>query len=400
VNVAYFFVCYPVLSQTFLQREIEGLMRHGIKIQIFTCRQFAPTLRVHTFKISLLFDFLFTLGNILFKQPKLLREFFTLLKKHSWREIRWFFSENFLANAWGVIVGVTFAQTLKRLNIQICHGAWATLPATAAAVSARILGIPFSMGAHAYDIYRDGGDAFLKEKLSSATFTHTTTQANVKYLSSLAPHAKIILARRGLETFPELIVHLIASQSALLLAVGRLIPKKGYSFLLSACKILKERNFSFHLQIIGEGTERKTLERKIQSLNLSSEVELVGALPHNQVVAAYEKVSVFVHAGIIDSSGDRDGLPNVIPEAMARGVPVISSLCEGAQEAVIHEHTGLLADIQNSQHFADAIMRLHQDSVLRERVIHNAYSWAKENFSIEKNTFILAQAFQNAVTTS
>ncbi|MFZ5806165.1 MAG: glycosyltransferase family 4 protein [Verrucomicrobiota bacterium] len=375
-------------------------MRHGVKIHIFACRQFTPTLRVHTFKISLLFDFFFTLGKILFKQPKLLREFFLLLKKHSSRGIRWFFSENFFANAWGVIVGITFVQTLKRLNVQICHGAWATLPATAAAVSARILGIPFSMGAHAYDIYRDGGDAFLKEKLSAAAFTHTTTQANVKYLSTLAPEAKIILARRGLETFFEISSRVISNQPARLLAVGRLIPKKGYALLLDACKILKEKKFFFHLKIIGEGAERGTLEKKIQSLNLSNEVELAGALSHEQVVAAYQKTDFFLHAGIIDPSGDRDGLPNVIAEAMAHGVPVVSSLGEGAQEAVIHENTGLLADIRNSQQFADAIVRLHQDSALQKRVTQNAYSWVKENFSVEKNTLLLAQAFQSAVTAS
>jgi glycosyltransferase involved in cell wall biosynthesis len=127
---------------------------------------------------------------------------------------------------------------------------------------------------------------------------------------------------------------------------------------------------------------------------LSASVELSGAQPECAVQRAYDAADIFLHTGIIDAAGDRDGLPNVIPEAMSRGVCVITSPGGGAAEAIAHEVTGLTADPANPVALADAIVRLLSDASLRAKLRAHAHRWVAENFLAAANTARLASAFR------
>lgn len=396
-KIAYCVVRYPTLSQTFLQREIEGLRKHGLDVHVFGCRQFKflkeADARVHFLKFKNFCDFFITLFSSIFHEPKLIFEFLALITKYRWNSF-----ENFWANVWGLFTGIAFAKEMRKGKIQMAHGAWATLPATTAAVCARFLHIPFSFGAHAYDLYRHGGDGFLREKLGFAAFVHTTTQANVNHLSSMIEKEKIVLARRGLQQLPILQERKFSETMTWILSVGRLVPKKGHIYQMEACKILKDRGKKVFLKIIGDGPLKKSLENRISELNLTENVQILGALSPDEVAQAYQETDIFWHTGIVDSEGDRDGLPNVIPEAMAHGIPVISSNESGVIEAVQDGVTGLVVDITSSQALADAVEKIQTDSDLRKWLVHNARQWVEQNFSAEKNTAILAQRFSESIS--
>jgi glycosyltransferase involved in cell wall biosynthesis len=265
-------------------------------------------------------------------------------------------------------------------------------------VLGRLLGVPFSFGAQAWDLYRHGGDAFLPAKLRAAAFVHTTTNANYKHLRSLAGNdaVKIVLARRGLAVLPVLPKREARTGPVRLLSVGRLVPKKGHAHQLAACARL---GVPFELRIIGEGPLREELTATIARLGLTGSVTLEGAKKPAEVAEAYRWADVFWHTGVVDPQGDRDGLPNVVPEASAHGLPVISSKMPGVDEAVEHEVTGLLVNVADADALAAAVRRLAQDAALRERLGANGRRWVEENFVAAKNTALMAAAYRQAMGT-
>jgi glycosyltransferase involved in cell wall biosynthesis len=125
-------------------------------------------------------------------------------------------------------------------------------------------------------------------------------------------------------------------------------------------------------------------------------VTLCGGQQHERVQEAYDWADIFWHTGIIDVHGNRDGLPNVIPEALAHQLPVICGPVAGATEAVTHEVTGLVVDVTDRASLAGAVKRLAEDESLRRRLGENGRRWVEENFLVSKNVAILAQAFREA----
>ncbi len=402
LRVVYIFNRYPVLSQRFMQREIAALTQLGVQIEIyslFKVRAAAPdgagiSAEVDYFRWWELLKLLFALPRELARDPRLLRD--------GWKLLRSFpaSTENFLANFWAAIFALSRAEQFRRSKPNIVHGAWATAPATAAAILSRLTGIPFSFGAHAYDIYRHGGDTFLQLKLRGAAFVHTTTAANVAYLKERGGKAcvKIVLARRGLDQLPALGDRPSHSGPIHILSVGRLVPKKGHAHQLRACALLQQKRVPFQLRIVGDGPLRPDLLKLIAAANLRDAVTLCGALQPSEVEEAYRWADIFWHTGIVDAEGDRDGLPNVIPEAFAHGLPVICSRVAGAAEAVTDNKTGLVVDVANAAQLAAAVERLSQDPQLRRRLGESGRRWAEENFVVTTNAAILAAAFRTAAS--
>lgn len=180
-----------------------------------------------------------------------------------------------------------------------------------------------------------------------------------------------------------------------LLSVGRLVEKKGHFHQLAACRELRRRGRPFRLRIIGDGPLRPALERAIREAGLGEQVELLGALDSPAVERAYASwAHIFWHTGIVDHAGDVDGLPNVIPEALAHALPVISGSAGATTEAIRDGETGLLVDPADPAALADAVERLTADPALRARLGRAGRAWVEEHFLAEKNTRRLAEAFR------
>ena len=185
MKVAYIFIRYPVLSQQFLQREIAALTGKGIEVQIFSLFGVAPKERseqVNYFHWWESLKLLWALPREIARDPALLRDCCKILSRH-WPTN----AENGFTNLWAVIFAICRAHEFRRSGIQMVHGAWATAPATAAAILHRLCRIPFSFGADAYDIYRHGGDAFLRPKLREALSSDANSRMTATYLQGLSP---------------------------------------------------------------------------------------------------------------------------------------------------------------------------------------------------------------------
>lgn len=407
LTVAYIFEYHPSLAQTFLKREITELMRQGLRVEVHSLwrvRLDVPPsnpatspfpefdkLTIHYFRWWEAFGLIVALPRELRRDPALLRDGWRMLWRHRPVEFG-----NSIVNIWGAVFAVCRAREFRQQRPDAIHGVWATGAATAAAILSRLCSIPYSVGTDGYDVYEHGGDQFLEPKLRNASFVQANFQANVAYLRQRVPEARIVLARRGLDRLPPLRNRSRTPGPMRILSVGRLVSKKGHRHQLDACALLKRWGVPFEARIIGDGALRRELQWQINSSDLADVVTLCGGQQHERVQEAYDWADIFWHTGIIDVHGNRDGLPNVIPEALAHQLPVICGPVAGATEAVTHEITGLVVDVTDRASLAGAVKRLAEDESLRRRLGENGRRWVEENFLVSKNVAILAQAFREA----
>jgi glycosyltransferase involved in cell wall biosynthesis len=253
---------------------------------------------------------------------------------------------------------VVIAPEVKRLGIEHMHAHWAVGAATCAMVVSRLLDVPFTFTAHAYDIWLDR--LLLPEKLRAADTIVTCTDYNRRHLIDAygTPAEKVRVVYHGLDLERFQRRARPANTTPMILSVGRLVEQKGYEDLLYVCADLVRRGQAFTCEIIGDGPLRGRLERLIDELGLQSVVRLPGRLVGDGVLDCYTRADVFALFCVEASDGDRDGIPNTMIEAMAMELPVVSTRYSGVPELVIEGTTGVLADCGDRRTLADALARL------------------------------------------
>jgi glycosyltransferase involved in cell wall biosynthesis len=187
-----------------------------------------------------------------------------------------------------------------------------------------------------------------------------------------------------------------SSTPPLIIAVGRLILKKGFGDLIQACALLVKRGTSYRCEIIGEGPLEGELRRQIDGLHLQSNVVLPGAKPQTELRRRLAAANVFVLPSVVDPDGGMDNLPTVIMEAMSTGLPVVSTNIGGIPEMVVENETGFLVQPGDSAAIADAIEKLINDFSLAARLGHSGHERAQTLFSIDRNVRELCALIGNA----
>ena len=394
--IALVYTTFPKTSETFLQRDVAALQAKGLRLKLYSLWGGGGEFRglpVRSFnKWKLVPLFLFTIPWQCVRRPRLIRDLFEGVLTRP--------APSFL-NFWENMLGAGFAgcfyRELQRDPPALIHGAWAGAPATAGWVLWRMFGWRYSCGAHAYDIYEHGGDWWLLEKLRHARFIHTSTDAARDELLVRGVRAeKIRVIRRGLDLFPPLKPLRAGRRPLRLICVARLVPKKGFDYQLRIYAELQQAGFEFEARIVGDGPLEAALRTKVAELGLAQRVKFLGRLPSAQVWEQLAWADVLLHTGVIAPSGDRDGLPNVIPEAMAAGVLVVTSPVSATTEAIQQERTGLVADVDLPLAWQVALNRLATDDAIAERLRLAAHSWVEENYDAHRNTVRLVQCFEEA----
>ncbi len=396
-HIALLFTTFPKTSETFLQRDVAALQARGLRLKLYSLWGGGGEFRglpVRNFpKWRLIPLFLFIIPWNCVRRPRVVRDLFEGVLTRwapSWL--------NFWENMLGAGFAGCFYRELRRDPPALVHGAWAGAPATAGWVLWRIFGWPYSTGAHAYDLYEHGGDWWLREKLRHARFIHTSTEMGRRELIARGvPPAKIVCIRRGLDTFPACKPLRPDRRPLRLLCIARLVPKKGLDHQLRIYAALEAAGLAFEARIIGDGPLRETLGSAARQLGVDGSVKFLGQLAPPEVWAQLAWADVLLHTGVVAPSGDRDGLPNVIPEAMAAGVLVVTSPTSATTEAVSPERTGLVADVDNPPAWIDALRRLGGDDRLAESLRTAARRWVEENYDAHNNTAQLAECFRRAI---
>jgi glycosyltransferase involved in cell wall biosynthesis len=399
MKVAYLVKTFPKLSETFILNEVLELERQGVELHIFSLREPSDT-KVHpavadvkaratyipyptplqrvpfekmAHKIQLLKDRRF----VFLRRPLSYLQTLRFHRKHGIRKRH--FDQ-----------ALTLARELLRGGFKHLHAHFANEPTSVAELAHRLTGCCFSFTAHAKDIYLTDNDE-LARKIASAKFVITCTGFNRTYLAKLVPDQAPIhlcyhgvdLSRFSSETEAD---HKRFSEPPLILSVGRLCEKKGFPYLIQACHRLKQKGRRFVCRIVGWGPLQQALEEQIADLELKGCVSLVGKITQDKLIGEYRRADLFVLPCLVTDDGDRDGIPNVLVEAMAMCVPVVSTPVSGIVELVDHTQNGLLAAEKDAESLAGAIEVLLDDPSLRHRLGANGRQTVMERFSLDQST--------------
>ena len=398
-TIAYLYTTFPKSTETFMQREIIALRAHGVQLRIFSLWGGGNSFRglpVTRFNKWRLFTLIWMIPYESWRRPEVLKQVLHGLctrRPPSW----WNFWENMLGAGFACL----FARQFRRERPTLIHATWGGAPATAAWLLWRLDGHRFSAAAHAYDLYEHGGDWWLREKLEPARFIHTSTDMGRRALIDRGlPADRIFCIRRGLDRLSPL-KPLRASRAPLhLLCVARLVEKKGLDHQMRIYAALKAAGIQFQAHIVGDGPLRPELEKLAGHLGVAAQVAFTGHLAQHEVWNELEWADVLLHTGVIAPSGDRDGLPNVIPEAMSLGVLVVTSPVAATTEAITDMVTGLVAPATSPGAWVSALRQLSMDDELAEKLRAAAHRWVEESFDAHKNAERLLRQFERVIAGS
>ncbi|MEY2477764.1 MAG: hypothetical protein QOG87_3079 [Actinomycetota bacterium] len=373
-RVAYVVRSWPRLSQTFIVNEVLGLERLGVDLVVFSMSHpDEPLALAQVADVRAAVRYLDAargrgVGTRLAEHLRLLRAaparyLVTLLGVARGTHLTAGYST---ASRWECFAHAVHLAAVVRaaaeggVPIERIHAHFAHDPALVALLAHRLTGVPFSLTAHARDLYGIPART-LAARTDAATAVVTCCRANADYLRD-AVGASALLVHHGvdLERYRPS-PNGAARDVPTLLSVGRMVEKKGFADLLAACALLRDEGQSFRCTIYGDGPLRDDLVTLRDRLGLDGVVTLAGACPPAELVPAFQNADVFVLTPVVGSDGDRDGVPNVLVEAMACGVPVVTTPVGGIPELVTDGENGLLAP----SHDAAAVAR-HVGALLRD----------------------------------
>jgi colanic acid/amylovoran biosynthesis glycosyltransferase len=380
---AYLFERFPSFGQTFCYREVAELDRQGIAPPIFSIRNPKDeppqdwderiVRRVHYLpeEKELLEDV-----RQASKKGKLAPEIIAALDE-------WGRRTDFLRLYQAAYVGLR----LQEAGISHVHAHFAGMAARTTFWIAKFFPITFSITAHANDIFAPRNFEIGLDKLANAArVIATETDYSAQFLRQRFPERADRIHRlyNGL-SLAEFRRATFSSDPPLIVAIGRLIAKKAFANLIRACALLAERGRSFRCEIFGEGPLEKELHAQIEEVNLQERIQLPGPKPQHELRARLTSANVFVLPSVPEPGGGMDNLPTVIMEAMATGLPVVSTRIGGIPEMVVDNETGFLVQPNDVMAVADAIEKVTNDRSLGQRLGQAGYERAQKLFSIEKN---------------
>lgn len=337
---------------------------------------------VNRFRLWELITLLYWIPYWLIKKPDAFSWFFGGLFSHPPK-----YTKNWLENLLGFAFALIRAREIKLWKPDWTHAVWATMPATAALTLQKLIGIRYSMGAHAYDIFQKEGDCFLSDKIATAEFIHTSTKFAKTYLHDKgAIPTRVHLIRRGLSAFPPLNELREQIDTIRFLTIGRLVEKKGYIEQFRIYRDLRKRSIPFVAEIIGDGPQKTELEKLILDYGLEGNVNLVGKVAHENIQTYYSRADLFIFTGKVAKNGDRNGLANVIPEAMARGIPVLTTPDSGIVENFKSGCEAVILPIRPIDDWVTTIKELVGNYPLRKSIGSNARYWVERNFNAKRNS--------------
>ena len=353
-RIAYILGMFPVYSETFILREILELKRKGFKVLVMARMNtqkhqlisevihaeaeklmkevyYFPELGTEMSRIQ---KALFHLYFLLFNPIRYLKTFFFSYRTD--KETFWFFKNM-----------VFYAMKLKRERVEHIHAHFAVDSCKFAMLISMLSGIPYSFTVHAHDIFLPEYSDLMVEKFNHSKFVVCISEYNKEYVLKHYPGInpeKTRIIHCGLDLGTFIPRDKGRNKVFTIISVGRLVEHKGFKYLIHACKILKERKgFDFVCHIIGGGKQRQELEEVIQKFNLIDVVHLLGAMEQTAILKALNEADLFVLPCIIEKTGNRDGIPVVLMEAMAMKTPVVSTRVSGIPE-VVKDGAGILVE--------------------------------------------------------
>ena len=399
---------YPRISETFISNEILLLERLGFPIHLFSMRRPREKFTHQSVnQIQATVDYLpetllkplprllYHNGILAAQQPRIYARalkiaFQRFLRTHKSATLKHLFQAGYLVR-----------HLMPHRRIIHLHAHFAHSPASVAMFTSLLSGLPFSFTAHAKDIYTSDPRQ-LKEKAALAKFVVTCTEYNRQYLTALCDGEPGAIHRvyHGVDTgLFSLNQDWISKPEKpyRILTVARLIAKKGLPTVYRALKVMKDQGIVFKHTLIGDGDDREKILSIIKDLGLTAHTRWLGTQPHEVVLDYYKKAHLFVLGCEVAPNGDRDGIPNVLFESMAMGVPVVATRLSAIPELVETEKTGLLVDPGSPEKMAEAMLRMLSDTDLRAKIIPAARQRVARDFDNKPLVRLLADVYRKEI---
>jgi glycosyltransferase involved in cell wall biosynthesis len=400
---------YPRISETFISNEILLLESMDIRVRIFSMRHpresfshksvqqiraqvdYLPTELYDDFNRLLLAATLQAVRQPGRFRTALRRAGKRFARTRSMGTIKHLLQGGYLANL------LHAAPEVVHLHAHFAHS-----PASVALFSSMLADIPFSFTGHAKDIYTQNRGQ-LREKIDLAKLVITCTGYNKDYLQQLAPDTATPIHRVyhgiDLSLFRNRVEQRIPKPPFQILTVARLTRKKGIDLILTALSLLKKQGMEFRYTLIGDGDERDAVMAKIFDLGLEEECRWLGVLPHDRVIREFEQADLFVLGCRVTKNGDRDGIPNVMVESLAMGLPAVSTTVSALPEIVQPGKTGLLVKPDSPELFARAIEKMLTNTDLRTSCIRQGLELISKQFDNRVLIRRLAAIYLKAIPT-
>ncbi len=400
--VAFVLKGYPRLSETFIAQEIRALERRGLDLRLYSLRRptdpaVHPVHREITAPVSYL--------------PEYLHEAPARVAA-AWRRVRGRPGYSDALRIWQRDLARDrtrnrirrFGQALVLAaelpaDVGWIHAHFLHTPASVARYAARILGLPWSVSAHAKDVWTTP-EWEKREKLADCRWLVTCTRTNAAHLAALAPSPDTVeLVYHGIDLarFPEMLRRPGPDGSdperpVTLLTVGRAVEKKGFDVLLDALAQLPTELY-WRLVHVGAGPLREALQRRARDLGLGERVDWLGPLSQDRLLEKYRAADIFVLACRVAVDGDRDGLPNVLMEAMSQGLPCVSTAVSAIPELIADGRVGVLVPPEDPGALTDAIAGLLRQPEQRARIAAAGGQRVRDHFTMEAGIERLACRF-------
>ena len=401
-KIAYILSRFPYLTETFILREMILLRQLGLEVYVFSMfpplstpvhqqvQEMVPYVRYSPFLLSR--KLAVAQLHYLFRSPvKYLRALLNAIWQ-TYREPR-----VLLRVLLTFPKSVYFARQMQALGIHHIHAHFVWVNGIAARIARDLTGITFSLHPHAFDIFSRDRES-VSRQLGFADGIVTVSEYHRRYVSELCPRwspEQVRVVHYGVdpqEFNPARVP--VNDGSVHLISVGSLVEKKGHEYLIDACAELAQEGYTFECSIIGGGPLQRQLQERINHLGLQDRVFLLGAKTQDVVQSLYRHSDVFALACVVARSGDRDGLPNVLLEALAMEIPVVTTPVTGIPELVRDGETGLLVPERDSHALARAIERLINDAKLRQELGQRGRELVLSEFDIRRTSEQLAAAFE------
>ena len=388
-SVAYVTTAFPTLA-FFVEADVHRLRARGVRVKVFTLR--SPRGRKYQPEHESLLELTEWVGSPMDPRSWLALAAWLLRRPHIlipdivrilWASRRSLYA---LYGHLGYLPATArIASRIERGGYDRVHGAWSHFPGTVAYLVWRLTGVPFSLSAHAgADLYRT--QAFLAEKVRAADFTAACVAGNAAMLRRIAGEdARVTCVYHGVDLMRFDGGGRARDATPRLLAVGRLHAAKGFDLAVAAVARLAARGIAVHLTLVGDGPERARLEAQVREAGVADRVTFIEGMAQTGLLDLYRHAWLLLMPSRVLASGRRDGIPNVVVEAMAMGLPVLGTRAAGLEEAIAHRVTGALVPPDDAEALAAELARLVADPAEIDRLGAAARARIGERFDAERN---------------
>jgi glycosyltransferase involved in cell wall biosynthesis len=293
--------------------------------------------------------------------------------------------------------GLWLAGLARGWGAEHIHAHWATVPATMALVAGEVSNLPWSITAHRFDIVEDN---LLDTKARKAYFiraiNHRGAREIADRVSPEAPSPSVIHMGAYMPSAKHGELQNDNGRVTRVVVPANLLEVKGHIYLLEALRLLVDRGVGVHVDLAGDGPLRKELAHKVEKLELGERVTFLGVLPHEELLKSMQTGGwdILALPSIVTDSGEKEGIPVAIIEAMSCRVPVVSTATGGIPELFEGVDGALLVPPRDPVALAEAIERVIRDPGLRERLIESGRRRVEDSFAVERVAAELVKGFE------